>query len=149
DGVSPAEPAASLPASPAASSLVKKKAAGASEVRERAAAVRSRRLMKELKEIQRIQNSRPEPVFTIDPESELAGDLRDLHIPHILLHLVFPDNFPFAPPFMRFAASVVKGHGRVARSPPRPSCEFSRRRAEETFRSVVKTHDKYGWVTPK
>lgn len=37
----------------------------------------------------------------IDPESELANDLRELHIPHILLHLVFPENFPFAPPFMR------------------------------------------------
>lgn len=37
----------------------------------------------------------------IDPESELAGDLRELHIPHILLHLIFPENFPFAPPFMR------------------------------------------------
>lgn len=49
---------------------------------------------------------------------------------------------------MQFAASVVKGQGRVARAPPRPSCEFTRRRAEEAFRSVVKTHDKYGWVTP-
>jgi hypothetical protein len=37
----------------------------------------------------------------IDPESELAGDLRELRIPNILLHLVFPENFPFAPPFMR------------------------------------------------
>lgn len=37
----------------------------------------------------------------IDPESELAADLRELHIPNILLHLVFPENFPFAPPFMR------------------------------------------------
>lgn len=37
----------------------------------------------------------------IDPESELAADLRELHIPNILLHLIFPENFPFAPPFMR------------------------------------------------
>lgn len=37
----------------------------------------------------------------IDPESELAGDLRELHIQNILLHLIFPENFPFAPPFMR------------------------------------------------
>ena len=66
DGVSPAEAAAaSLPASPSATTLVKKKAGGANEVRERAAAVRTRRLMKELKEIQRIQNSRPDPVFTV------------------------------------------------------------------------------------
>ncbi|XP_028042002.1 ubiquitin-conjugating enzyme E2Q-like protein 1 [Bombyx mandarina] len=204
DGVGPAEATASLPASPGASSLVKKKVPGATEVRDRAAAVRTRRLMKELKEIKRLQESRPDPVFTvelvndnlfewhvrlhqIDPESDLATDLRELHIPNILLHLVFPENFPFAPPFMRviepriekgfvmeggaicmelltprgwasaytveavvmqFAASVVKGQGRVARAPTRPSCEFSRRRAEEAFRSVVKTHDKYGWVTP-
>lgn len=37
----------------------------------------------------------------IDPESELASDLRELHISNILLHLIFPENFPFAPPFMR------------------------------------------------
>lgn len=203
DGVSPADTTASLPSSPSASMMKKKTPAG-NEVRERAAAVRTRRLMKELKEIKRIQDSRPDPVFTvelvndnlyewhvrlhqIDPESDLANDLRELHIPHILLHLVFPENFPFAPPFMRviepriekgfvmeggaicmelltprgwasaytveavvmqFAASVVKGQGRVVRSPSRASCEFSRRRAEEAFRSVVKTHDKYGWVTP-
>ncbi|XP_073941982.1 ubiquitin-conjugating enzyme E2Q-like protein 1 [Choristoneura fumiferana] len=202
DGVSPAE-AASLPASPATTTL-KKKGATANDVRERAAAVRTRRLMKELKEIQRSQESRTDPLFTvelvndnlfewhvrlhqIDPESELAADLRELHIPNILLHLVFPENFPFAPPFMRviepriekgfvmeggaicmelltprgwasaytveavvmqFAASVVKGQGRVARAPLRASREFSRRRAEEAFRSLVKTHDKYGWVTP-
>ncbi|GBP88734.1 Ubiquitin-conjugating enzyme E2Q-like protein CG4502 [Eumeta japonica] len=202
DGVSPAEATASLPASPAA--LAKKKGANATEVRERAAAVRTRRLMKELKEIQRLQQSRTEPVFTvelvndnlfewrvrlhqIDPDSDLAADMRELNIENILLHLVFPENFPFAPPFMRviepriekgfvmeggaicmelltprgwasaytveavvmqFAASVVKGQGRVARAPPRPAREFTRRRAEEAFRSLVKTHDKYGWVTP-
>lgn len=37
----------------------------------------------------------------IDPESDLASDLRELKIPNILLHLIFPENFPFAPPFMR------------------------------------------------
>ncbi|XP_038211461.1 ubiquitin-conjugating enzyme E2Q-like protein CG4502 [Zerene cesonia] len=203
DGVVPAETAASLPSSPTGNSLAKKKD-GASDIRERAAAVRTRRLMKELKEIQRLQENRPDPVFTvelvndnlfewhvrlhqIDPESDLAADLRELNIPNILLHLIFPENFPFAPPFMRviepriekgfvmeggaicmelltprgwasaytveavvmqFAASVVKGQGRVARAPPRSSREFSRRRAEEAFRSLVKTHDKYGWVTP-
>ncbi|CAH0725992.1 unnamed protein product, partial [Brenthis ino] len=175
DGVSPAEAPASLPASPAASSLAKKKPGGANDVRERAAAVRTRRLMKELKEIQRSQDHRSNPIFTvelvndnlfewhvrlhqIDPESDLAADLRELNIPNILLHLIFPENFPFAPPFMRviepriekgfvmeggaicmelltprgwasaytveavvmqFAASVVKGQGRVARVPPR------------------------------
>lgn len=63
DGVSPAE-AASLPASPATTTL-KKKGAAANDVRERAAAVRTRRLMKELKEIQRSQESRTDPLFTV------------------------------------------------------------------------------------
>lgn len=42
----------------------------------------------------------------VDPDSKLAKDMVDMHIPFILLHLVFPDNFPFAPPFMR----VVEPH---------------------------------------
>ncbi|XP_039439956.1 ubiquitin-conjugating enzyme E2Q-like protein 1 [Culex pipiens pallens] len=165
--------------------------------------IRSRRLMKELKEIERLQHSRAEPYFTVelvndnlyewharlyrlDPDSPLAEDLVELGIPFILLHLVFPDNFPFAPPFMRvvepriekgfvmeggaicmelltprgwasaytveavlmqFAASLVKGQGRVSRK-PKAAKEFSRRTAEEAFRSLVKTHEKYGWVTP-
>ncbi|XP_038109267.1 ubiquitin-conjugating enzyme E2Q-like protein 1 [Culex quinquefasciatus] len=165
--------------------------------------IRSRRLMKELKEIERLQHSRAEPYFTVelvndnlyewharlyrlDPDSPLAEDLVELGIPFILLHLVFPDNFPFAPPFMRvvepriekgfvmeggaicmelltprgwasaytveavlmqFAASLVKGQGRVSRK-PKATKEFSRRTAEEAFRSLVKTHEKYGWVTP-
>ncbi|XP_058057656.1 ubiquitin-conjugating enzyme E2Q-like protein 1 [Anopheles bellator] len=165
--------------------------------------IRSRRLMKELKEIERLQHSRAEPYFTvelindnlyewharlfrIDPDSPLAEDLVELNIPFILLHLVFPENFPFAPPFMRvvepriekgfvmeggaicmelltprgwasaytveailmqFAASLVKGQGRVSRK-PKSSKDFSRRSAEDAFRSLVKTHEKYGWVTP-
>lgn len=165
--------------------------------------IRSRRLMKEFREIQRMQNSAMGPIFTvelvndnlyewyarlhiIDPDSPLAEDMVELNIPFILLHLVFPENFPFAPPFMRvvepriekgfvmeggaicmelltprgwasaytveavlmqFAASLVKGQGRVARK-PKSTKEFTRRSAEEAFRSLVKTHEKYGWVTP-
>lgn len=37
----------------------------------------------------------------IDPESPLAQDMLELQVPSVLLHLIFPDNFPFAPPFMR------------------------------------------------
>ncbi|GAB0087137.1 Ubiquitin-conjugating enzyme E2Q-like protein CG4502 [Sergentomyia squamirostris] len=164
--------------------------------------IRARRLMKEYREIQR-QSSRPDPIFTVDlvndnlfewhvrlhrvdPDSALAEDMAELGVPHILLHLVFPENFPFAPPFMRvvepriekgfvmeggaicmelltprgwasaytveavlmqFAASLVKGQGRISRK-SKSSKEFSRRTAEEAFRSLVKTHEKYGWVTP-
>ncbi|GLV37797.1 uncharacterized protein CBL_06501 [Carabus blaptoides fortunei] len=167
------------------------------------AGIRARRLMKELKEIQRLQTNRPDPVFTVelvndnlfewhvrllrvDPESDLAGDMRELGVTCIQLHIIFPENFPFAPPFMRvispriekgfvmeggaicmelltprgwasaytveavvmqFAASIVKGQGRIARK-PKGAKDFSRRSAEESFRSLVKTHEKYGWVTP-
>lgn len=218
DVVSPADGSASLPSSPAnpsATSLFKKNTTSRSVERDSSSTcagataatskktVRTRRLMKELHEIQRIQAQRPDPIFTvelvndnlyewhvrlhrIDPESELASDMREMGIQHILLHLIFPENFPFSPPFMRvisprvekgfvmeggaicmelltprgwasaytveavlmqFAASIVKGQGRIARK-VKGSKDFSRRSAEESFRSLVKTHEKYGWVTP-
>ncbi|XP_011207654.2 ubiquitin-conjugating enzyme E2Q-like protein 1 [Bactrocera dorsalis] len=165
--------------------------------------IRARRLMKEYKEIQKVHNSKNDPIFTVelindnlyewyarlhivDPDSKLAKDMAEMNIPFILLHLVFPDKFPFAPPFMRvvepriekgfvmeggaicmelltprgwasaytveavlmqFAASLVKGQGRIVRK-TKGSKDFSRRTAEEAFRSLVKTHEKYGWVTP-
>lgn len=37
----------------------------------------------------------------VDSESKLAADMLELNVPHILLHLIFPENFPFSPPFMR------------------------------------------------
>lgn len=165
--------------------------------------VRTRRLMKEFRDLQRLQNSKTDPVFTVelvddnlfewhvrlykvDTDSDLGNDMKELGINYILLHLIFPENFPFAPPFMRvispriekgfvmeggaicmelltprgwasaytveavlmqFAASVVKGQGRIQRK-TKGQKQFSRRTAEESFRSLVKTHEKYGWVTP-
>lgn len=38
-------------------------------------------------------------VYDIDPESELAYDMQEQNISCITLHLIFPDNFPFFPPF--------------------------------------------------
>lgn len=202
DVVSPANGPGSLPSSPASASA-KKKSGGDPPNATHQKTVRARRLMKELREIQRLQSSRPDPIFTVelvndnlfewhvkllrlDPESDLAGDMRELGVNYILLHLVFPENFPFAPPFMRvmspriekgfvmeggaicmelltprgwasaytveavvmqFAASIVKGQGRIARK-TKGSKDFSRRSAEESFKSLVKTHEKYGWVTP-
>ncbi|XP_011640817.1 ubiquitin-conjugating enzyme E2Q-like protein 1 isoform X2 [Pogonomyrmex barbatus] len=160
-----------------------------------------RRLMKEFNRIQRAQ--RDDSAFTvelvndnvfewfvrlhkIDPDSKLAADMRELKIPHILLHVIFPKEFPFAPPFMRvisprieqgfvmhggaicmelltprgwccaysvesmimqFAASVVKGQAQIARK-SKSNKEYNRKLAEETFKHLVKTHEKYGWVTP-
>ncbi|RLU21963.1 hypothetical protein DMN91_006342 [Ooceraea biroi] len=161
-----------------------------------------RRLMKEFNRVQRAQRH-SDSAFTaelvndnvfewfvrlhkIDPDSKLAADMRELKIPHILLHVVFPKEFPFAPPFMRvisprieqgfvmhggaicmelltprgwccaysvesmimqFAASVVKGQAQVARK-SKPNKEYNRQLAEESFKSLVRTHEKYGWVTP-
>lgn len=89
--------------------------------------IRLRRLMKEYSEIQRMEH-RPDSTFTaelvndnlfewhirlhkIDPESKLATDMGELGIPHILLHVKFPDNFPFTPPFMRvISPRIEKGY---------------------------------------
>ncbi|UYV66100.1 UBE2QL1 [Cordylochernes scorpioides] len=165
-------------------------------------AVRARRLMREYREICRGTAGMEKPpfavelvndslfewnvrLFQVDPESDLYRDMVDTRTSCILLNLTFPDNFPFAPPFMRvisphiekgfvmeggaicmelltprgwasaytveavvmqFAASLIKGQGRIARSAA--GKEFSRKLAEASFRSLVKTHDKYGWVTP-
>jgi len=48
---------------------------------------------------------------------------------------------------MQFAASLVKGQGRICRK-AKINKEFNRKTAEEAFRSLVKTHEKYGWITP-
>ncbi|GFQ78233.1 ubiquitin-conjugating enzyme E2Q-like protein CG4502 [Trichonephila clavata] len=165
--------------------------------------VRTRRLMKEYQEITKYSRSMEKPPFVvelvddnlyewnvklyqIDPESDFYHDMQEADIGHVLLNMVFPENFPFSPPFMRvispyvekgfvmeggaicmelltprgwasaytieavvmqFAASLVKGQGRIARK-CKNGKEFNRKSAEASFRSLVKTHDKYGWVTP-
>ncbi|EEB16879.1 ubiquitin-conjugating enzyme E2 q, putative [Pediculus humanus corporis] len=81
--------------------------------------VRAKRLMKELKDVQKLQQLNSfDPVFTVelvndnlfewhvqlyklDVESELAADMKELGIKSILFHVIFPENFPFAPPFIR------------------------------------------------
>lgn len=81
--------------------------------------VRAKRLMKELRDVQRLEQNNPlDPPFTvelvndnlfewqvelykIDAESELAADMKEFGIKSILFHVIFPENFPFAPPFIR------------------------------------------------
>lgn len=165
--------------------------------------VRTRRLMKEFQEMCKQQLETETPVFTVelvednlfewnvklfkvDPESDLYRDMQETGTPFVLLNFSFPDNFPFAPPFMRvispriekgfvmeggavclelltprgwasaytieavimqFAASLVKGQGRIARK-AKGNKEFNRKSAEASFRSLVKTHERYGWVSP-
>ncbi|XP_016371810.1 ubiquitin-conjugating enzyme E2Q-like protein 1 isoform X1 [Sinocyclocheilus rhinocerous] len=48
----------------------------------------------------------------------------------------------------QFAASLVKGQGRICRKAGKSKKTFSRKEAEATFKSLVKTHEKYGWVSP-
>lgn len=165
------------------------------------AAVRARRLMRELHEIQRQQARCQPPSFTVDlvednlyewhvrlyqvdPESPLWRDMQDSGVSCVQLSLSFPENFPFAPPFVRVlsphiergfvmeggaicmelltprgwasaytveailvqvSASLSKGQARIA---TKPGKQFNRKLAESSFRSLVKTHDRYGWVTP-
>lgn len=47
----------------------------------------------------------------------------------------------------QFAASLVKGQARIDRRHRKPKL-FSRKLAETSFRGIVRTHEKYGWVTP-
>ena len=48
-----------------------------------------------------------------DPDSTLALDLafmkREFGIDNVWFRLSFPDNFPFAPPFVRVLAPLVQG----------------------------------------
>lgn len=47
-------------------------------------------------------------MYLVDAESQLAEDMREMGIPYILLHIEFPDNFPFAPPFMRVVEPCIE-----------------------------------------
>jgi ubiquitin-conjugating enzyme E2 Q len=92
-------------------------------------AVRSTRLMKELERIQK-SDSVKSGVFSVsladdnlfewdlkyykfDPESALANDLAnmaiDYNIDNVWFRFSFPENFPFAPPFVRVIAPLVQG----------------------------------------
>ncbi|XP_051527487.1 ubiquitin-conjugating enzyme E2Q-like protein 1 [Myxocyprinus asiaticus] len=162
--------------------------------------VRTRRLMKELQDIQRLGDNfitvelADDNLFDwnvklhqVDKDSALWQDMKETNTEFILLNVTFPDNFPFSPPFMRvltprlengyvldggaicmelltprgwssaytveavmrqFAASLVKGQGRICRKAGKSKKAFSRKEAEATFKSLVKTHEKYGWVSP-
>lgn len=76
--------------------------------------VRTRRLMKELQDIARLSDRFisvelvDESLFDwnvklhqVDKDSVLWQDMKETNTEFILLNLTFPDNFPFAPPFMR------------------------------------------------
>ncbi|KAF0309599.1 Ubiquitin-conjugating enzyme E2Q-like protein [Amphibalanus amphitrite] len=88
-------------------------------------AVRSRRLMKEYREITRSVARQQEPAFTvelvndclyewnihlfnIDRTSDLWRDMRELRIRGIQLNMVFPENFPFSPPFLRLLSPRIE-----------------------------------------
>ena len=45
----------------------------------------------------------------IDRDSSLWEAMRKSNISYILLNLTFPDNFPFAPPFVRVVNPVIEG----------------------------------------
>lgn len=160
--------------------------------------VRTKRLMKEFHDVNRkndlkifsaelVRDNLYEwnvKLHTIDGDSLLHRDMVETGAKYILLNITFPENFPFAPPFMRvlaprieggfvldggaicmelltprgwssaytveavilqFSAAVVKGKGRIDRGCKKA---FSKKEAESAFKRLVKTHEKYGWVTP-
>jgi ubiquitin-conjugating enzyme E2 Q len=48
-------------------------------------------------------------LHTVDKDSNLAEGMRANNIGYILLNMTFPENFPFAPPFVRVVAPIVEG----------------------------------------
>lgn len=187
----------SLPAKTAGSNGVK-----TSDVNEMSSShaqrVRAKRLMKEFHDVtvrcdnklfsaELVEDNLYEwnvKLYKIDTDSLLYRDMVETGTKFILLNITFPDNFPFAPPFMRvsaprieggfvldggaicmelltpkgwssaytveaivlqFSAAVVKGQGRIDRSTKKA---FSKKEAESAYKRLVKTHEKYGWVTP-
>lgn len=160
--------------------------------------VRTKRLMKEFHDVSRKNDFKifsaelvrdnlydwNVKLHTIDGDSLLHRDMVETGAKYILLNITFPENFPFAPPFLRvlaprieggfvldggaicmelltpkgwssaytveavilqFSAAVVKGKGRIDRGCKKA---FSKKEAESAFKRLVKTHEKYGWVTP-
>ena len=160
--------------------------------------VRSKRLMKEFHDVtmrcdsklfsaELVEDNLYEwnvKLYKIDTDSLLYRDMVESGTKFILLNITFPENFPFAPPFMRvsaprieggfvldggaicmelltpkgwssaytveaivlqFSAAVVKGQGRIDKSTKKA---FSKKEAESAYKRLVKTHEKYGWVTP-
>lgn len=51
-------------------------------------------------------------------------------------------------PIAHFLPSLCLLQGRICRKAGKSKKAFSRKEAEATFKSLVKTHEKYGWVSP-
>eukprot|EP00038_Savillea_parva_P029600 m.72154 g.72154 ORF g.72154 m.72154 type:complete len:324 (+) comp8764_c0_seq2:2031-3002(+) len=92
--------------------------------------VRAKRLMKELRDVKQCDSVARDGAFDVDlcdenlfewdvwlkkmdPDSKLAKDLKVLAASHgvgdIWIRMSFPDNFPFAPPFVRVLAPNIQG----------------------------------------
>ncbi|KAG7153463.1 Ubiquitin-conjugating enzyme E2Q-like protein [Homarus americanus] len=115
--------------------------------------VRTRRLMKEYQELSKGQQNTKDPVFTVDLVNDCLYEWKGFVMEGgaICMELLTPRGWASAytieAVIMQFAASLVKGQGRISRKHKVPK-EFNKRSAESAFRSLVKTHEKYGWVTP-
>ncbi|KAA0201783.1 hypothetical protein HAZT_HAZT006707 [Hyalella azteca] len=104
--------------------------------------VRSRRLMKEFQELTKISQSTPNPVFSVALVNDCLFEWKGFVMEGgaICMELLTPRGWASAYTIeaiiMQLAASLVKGH------------DFNQKAAEASFRSLVRTHEKYGWVTP-
>ena len=56
--------------------------------------------------------------------------------------------FQHNPNLISLPLSVFSSQGRICRKSGKSKKAFSRKEAEATFKSLVKTHEKYGWVSP-
>eukprot|EP00045_Choanoeca_perplexa_P003737 m.33175 g.33175 ORF g.33175 m.33175 type:complete len:274 (-) comp12203_c0_seq1:82-903(-) len=119
--------ASATPHTPAAA--IKTTKAGAQKIEAQSQRVLQKRLMKELRDLDKSPSVK-EKVFTVslvndnlfewdvrlykfDPDSDLYSDLQLLQRAHgidnIWLRVSFPSNFPFSPPFCRVLAPLVQG----------------------------------------
>ncbi|CAG2174884.1 unnamed protein product [Oppiella nova] len=89
--------------------------------------IRSRRLLKEYRELSRslhntdnaftpysvdlVNDSLNEwniKVYQFDTDSQFYKDMQELNVEYVLLNATFPENYPFAPPFVRVVSPHIE-----------------------------------------
>nr|XP_027199087.1 ubiquitin-conjugating enzyme E2 25-like [Dermatophagoides pteronyssinus] len=123
-------------------------------------------------------------IYEFDKESQIYSDMQQYQIQFVQLHVIFPDSYPFEPPFIRVVtpyiergfvmeggaiclelltktgwtsaytmesviiqlmASFVKGQATIKATKDVNKC-FTKKSAINSFRHIVRIHDKHGWV---
>ncbi|XP_046912113.2 uncharacterized protein LOC124493097 [Dermatophagoides farinae] len=123
-------------------------------------------------------------IYEFDKESQIYLDMQQYQIQFVQLHALFPEAYPFEPPFIRVVtpyiergyvmeggaiclelltktgwtsaytmesviiqlmASFVKGQATIKATKDVNKC-FTKKSAINSFRHIVRIHDKHGWV---